>query len=139
MLFLASLRRHWVTVAVIVGLLGIFAVDYARRMPKARQKADALDLEIRRIRPEPTAELIDSVRSVKTANALVGARYRTSVPDAVVRKHFEDRLRDAGWRPCVSGQQRFCKDEFEADLFIRGTQRPGDWNVGLDLTWGLNR
>lgn len=124
-------------IVVVVVLLAAVFVNRAR-LPHAEEQERRLNAEMNNLVPPPDARLVDRRGTVKGSSVVVGAHYRSSTNSHDLVEHFQRQLSQHGWYACASGDRRYCKGAFHAVLESRPNVAPTDWDVALDLTWGLD-
>jgi len=123
--------------------------DFAVNWPKAQLVQSQLESEFKSIEPLPGAGAFDYAATHKTRQALVTSKYRTNLPYAEMRAHYDSELARHGWVFYEEEQMRdwgidfggktarYCKGGYRANLEYAGGQADYGWDYAFSVSWGL--
>ncbi len=103
--------------------VGIFAYHSLVLEKEAEKIENQLYNELLEIQPPQESKLIEYKKYHKSDNALVLAKYLTTISDETIIKHYENELSKHGWSYCcddddeVAIEKVFNKSKYTAHIF----------------------
>ena len=139
--------------ASAVVLVVLFVADHFVNGKRGEEFHQQLLYEITQIKPLQNTSTVSSTDSFSCWNpgkALVGRRYRTTLPYSQIRNYYDAELRSHNWvltedKPLTNWGKyvggrivRYCKGPMSCSLQYAGEEAESGWTYALDLTWGLD-
>ena len=147
---LGAILIGFIPIAFIIAFEIFWNYQFRVNGPKAVAAQAELENEFRSITPLPGATALSYDASNKPGIALVTDTYRTNLPYAEVRKHYDAELSKRGWafymeepltewgKDLGGKETHYCKGRYRAGLQWAGERANDGFDYAFSVSWGLD-